>query len=271
MGRVVADDHLVAQPLDERPRYLRRDGRDQVDPVGRQRGRQDGHRLQVPPEAARLRVARHHVAVGEHVRAADLDHAAGAPGHVERGDQVAQQVVHGDRLHARVHPLRADHHRQPLGEVADHLERDAAGADHHRGAELRDRHAGLTQRLAGLLARAQVPREVGGGVAEAAEVDDAAHSGGGRGAAEGPRRGEVALVEALSPGHGVHQVVGDADSLQGGGERLRPQHVSRDDLHAREPSRGPAAAGGRGRARARACRRRGGAARAVRRRSRWRR
>ena len=42
-------------------------------------------------------------------------------------------------------------------------------------------------------------REVGGGVAEAAEVDDAGDAGLGGGAAEGPRRFEVALAVALSP------------------------------------------------------------------------
>ena len=84
-----------------------------------------------------------------------------------------QHVADGDRLDARVDPPRADHHGHALGEVADHLEREAAGADDHGGAELRDGHAGLAQRVAGLLPRAQVGREVGGRVAEAAEVDDA--------------------------------------------------------------------------------------------------
>ena len=89
-------------------------------------------------------------------------------------------------------------------------------ADHDGGAELRDRHAGLAQRLAGLLPRAQVLGEVGGGVAEAAEVDDAAARR--RAAAALPKAlaaAEVALAEALAPGHAVHQVVGDADAVQG--------------------------------------------------------
>ena len=271
MGRVVAHHRLVAQPLDERARDLRRDRRDQVDPVRRERRREHGHRLQVPRETAGVGVAEHHVAVGEHVRAADLHHPARARGHVEGRDQVLEEVVDGDGLHARVHPLRADHHRQTLGEVADHLERDAAGADHDGGAELRDRHAGLAQRLAGLLSRAQVSREVGGGVAEAAEVDDAAHAGLGGGAAEGPRRGEVTLVEALAPRHGVHEVVGHVR------RRPAPRRASRAAARRRwpplraAPSRVPAGAPGRARARARACRPRAAAAPDARRRSRWRR
>ena len=34
------------------------------------------------------------------------------------------------------HPARRDHHRQPVDQRADHLERGAAGADHDRGAQL---------------------------------------------------------------------------------------------------------------------------------------
>ena len=213
----------------------RRDRRDEVHPVRRQLRREHRHRLQVPPKTPSTRVAEHHLPVGEHVGAAHLDHATGALRHVERRHQVLQQVVDGDGLHARVHPLRADHHGDSLREVADHLERDAAGADDHGGTELGDRHARLAQRLTRLLARAQVLREVGGGVAEPSEVDDAAHAGVGRGAAEGPRRGQVALVEPLPPRHGVHEVVRDVDVFHHGAERLRAQHVAGDCLHARSP------------------------------------
>ena len=194
--RVVAHDDLAAEALDERPRDGRRDRRHEMDPVRRQHRSEHRHRLQAPAQTARLRVAEHHVAVGAHVGAADLDHAAGALRHVQGLHEVPQQVVHADGLHLRVHPLRADHHRQTLGEVADHLEGDAPGPHDDGGAELGDRHAGLTQRVAGLVARAQMVGDVGLGVAEAAEVDDAADAGVGGGAGEAPRRRDVALVEA---------------------------------------------------------------------------
>ncbi len=131
------------------------------------------------PQAARLGIAEHHLSVGEHIEATDLDDAArtAGSGYVERGDEISQQVIHGDGLDARVDPLWADHHRQTLGEIADHLERDAAGAYDHRRAELGDGHAGLAQSLARLLPRAQVLREVGGGIAEPAEIDQVAHAG----------------------------------------------------------------------------------------------
>ena len=55
-------------------------------------------------------------------------------------------------------------------------------------------------------------------------------AGRGRGAAEGPRRRQVALAIALASGHGVHEVVRDADAGQRRPERLGAQHVAGDDL-----------------------------------------
>ena len=81
------------------------------------------------------------------------------------------------------------------------------------------------RRRAGLLPRAQVAGELGGGVSEAAEVHEAADARPGGGAAEGPRRGNVAFAIALAPGHGVHEVVGDAHPGQRRLERLGMQHV----------------------------------------------
>ncbi len=90
--------------------------------------------------------------------------------------------------------LRADHDRQTLRQIAHHVERDAAGAHDDRGPELGDRHAGLLQSSAGLLARAQVAREVRSGIAEPAQVDETLHAGclGRRG--EGARRLKVELL-----------------------------------------------------------------------------
>ena len=269
MGRVVAHHRLVAQSLDEGARDLRRDRRDQVDPVRRERRREHGHRLQVPRETAGVGIAEHHLAVGEHVGAADLHHSSRARGRLEGGDQVLEEVVDGDGLHAREHPLRADHHRQTLGEVADHLERDAAGADHHGGAELGDRHAGLAQRLAGLLARAQVLREVGGGVAEAAQVDDAAHAGRRRrrGRRPSPPRGHARGTPRPSPW--------SARGSRPRRRRARLLPVSPAAARRRwprprgAPSHAPAGAPGRARARAPAGRPRAASAPGARRRSRW--
>ena len=136
----VADDHLVAQALDERPGDARGHRRDQAHPVRGEARREHRDRDHQPTQAAQPGVGPHHVAVREDVRAADLDD----PGHlgvVERAHEVVEHVADADRLAARAHPAGRDHHRQPLGEVAQDLERRAAGADDHRRPELGDRHA----------------------------------------------------------------------------------------------------------------------------------
>ena len=67
----------------------------------------------------------HHVAVGQDVRAADLDDCPYV-GLVERPDEVVEHVADPDRLAAGPHPAGRDHDRQPLRQVPQDLERRAA-------------------------------------------------------------------------------------------------------------------------------------------------
>ena len=67
-----------------------------------------------------------------------------------------------------------DHHRQPLGEVAQHLERRRSRAEHDRGPQHRGRHAGAEQDLGHLGARAQVRGELLALGLQRAEVDQPA-------------------------------------------------------------------------------------------------
>ena len=182
-----------------------------------------------------LRVPEHHLAVGEDVGAADLDDPTGACRGVEAGRKVLEHVADRDGLHARVDPARADHHRQTFGEIADHLERQAAGADDHGGAHLGHRDAAAAQRRACLLARAQVLGEVALRVAEAAEVDDAADAGSGRRRAELPRQPDVPLPIALRSLEAVDEVVRDVDPGQRLVESSPALHVAFDDLDLRGP------------------------------------
>ena len=80
-----------------------------------------------------------------------------------------------------------------------------------------------------------MPGQVGGGIAETAQVDDAPHACGGGGAAEGLRRRDVAVVEAAAAGHAVHQVVGDIDAGQGRVHAVAAQEVGARRLHRRRP------------------------------------
>ena len=102
----------------------------------------------------------HHVAVGEDVRPADVEPAADLGRHRRAADQVVQHVADGDRLDPGVQPARGDHHRQPVGEVAEHLEGRRAGADDDRGPQYGRRHSGGEQDLADLATGVQVRRQL---------------------------------------------------------------------------------------------------------------
>ncbi len=184
-----------------------------ADPEGRQPRTQRPHRDQPPPaQPGDARVPMHHLRVRDDVRPADVER----PVHVERehhrgGDQVAQHVPDRDRLDPVADPPRRDHDRQPLGEVAQHLERRRAGPDDDRRAQHDGRHAAVQQDAADLLAGAQVRR----GAARAAEVDDALHAG------RSGRLGELfrgAPVDVLEPAlaERVDQVVHHLDPVTGG-------------------------------------------------------
>ena len=97
-----------------------------------------------PRPAALAEHVGHHVeqvAVGHHVRAADLDLAAGRLGPLARLGQVLEHVGHGDRLGAVAQPGGRDHRRQALHEIAERPVGLALRADHHRRAEVGERRA----------------------------------------------------------------------------------------------------------------------------------
>ncbi len=117
-----------------------------------------------------------HLPVGHHLRPAGVERLADrrlVPGHP---GEIARDVVERDRLRRRAHPARRDHHRQPLDEAEDRLERSAALPDHHRRAKRRHRHAVRGEVLAGLATAAQVRGRIGVVAAQAAEVDDLPHT-----------------------------------------------------------------------------------------------
>ena len=154
LGETVGDDDVVSESLDEGAGYLGGNGGEPVHPIGGEARRENGDGNHSPAETAGVGVAQHQAAIGGDVCAADFDDAAFALGLVEGGDQVCEEVVDGDGLDAGVDPLGANHNRQAFGQVADHFEGDAAGADDDGGAEFGDGDAAFAQRLAGVLAGA---------------------------------------------------------------------------------------------------------------------
>ena len=75
--------------------------------------------------------------------------------------QVVQHVVDGDRLNLVAHPLRRRHHRQPVGQMADHLERRRPRADDDPRLQDHGLDARLEQDLADGCPRPQMSGQVG--------------------------------------------------------------------------------------------------------------
>ena len=234
-GGGVLDHHLGLQPVDERAHEPGLDGGDERDPVGGEAGREHGdlEDERRPATEDRGRPA-HHLTVGEDLGASDLD-LAGRVGVLAGVGERPHDVVDRDRLRARVDPARRHHQRQPLDEVAQHLERGAARPDHHRGAHVDELGHALGQQLRDLVARAQVERGVGPGRPEAAQVDDALDAGGARRLAEVDRGRAVALGEVVArvraAAHRVDQVVGGAHALERLGEPVALDGVALVQAH----------------------------------------
>ena len=92
------DDHLAGEPLDERAGDRRGDRGDEVDPVRRQPRAQHRGRDHPPFKAAHPGVTQHQLAVGHHVRPADLEAARGV-------DVVFGLAQQHRRDHVGHHPL----------------------------------------------------------------------------------------------------------------------------------------------------------------------
>ncbi len=226
---VLAADHLVPQRLGQRPRDGRRDGRDESHPEAGQAGGEDRHgHDETPVQPRHPRVPGHHVPVGEDVRPADVE----GPVHVVRqaraADQQPQHVPYGDGLDAGAHPAGRDHHREPFGQVAQHLEGGRARADDHGGTQDGGRHPGRQQHAAHFRPGPQVRGEpvLGhSGGRETAEIHDAPHTGCLRPFPEDAGRAAVGVLEVLAAAERVHQVVGHVDVPHRRGDRVRVRDI----------------------------------------------
>ena len=158
--------------------------------------------------------------------------------------EVLEDVLRGDRLGAVAQPGRRDHRRQALHEVAHDAVRLAAGADHHRGAEVGQRRALAAaapppSRRGCAGARTRAARRARRGRPRAPTPSSAAMR------AKPSRRLALALHEALAvaaAAHRVDEVVGDVDV------RCRRRAASRRRARRPRAARSPVApAPGRGR------------------------
>ncbi len=232
---VVTRGDVVLQAADERSRDVGRHGGHEPQPVRGQRRREHRHAQDARLASNRRAEPAHQVFVREVVGATRVVHPASGLVDVPDAHQVFEQVGERDGRGLRLHPLRREHERQVVDQVADHLVRGRAGPDDDAGADFRDRYRALPQPLAGLAAGHEM---LGVRVVrnQSAQIDDAAHARGSRRAREVFRGLQVEAAEIAPGSHRMDEVVGHVDAVQRRRERLRPQRVGLDDVHA-----GPAA------------------------------
>ena len=199
--------------------------------------RQQRHRQHQPSQAPLPSVFLHQVAVACAVRAADLEDLPLVVGQIERREQIGQQIIDADRLRFRADPPGADHHGQPLDERPDHFERNAAGSDHDRRAELDDRHAARSERLAGFETALEMLAQRAIVVREPAQVDDATHARTPCRVAKRPRGCDIGFLIVAVGTHRVHEVIRRVDASQCGTERSRVEQIGRHDFRRRRRAR----------------------------------
>jgi hypothetical protein len=228
---VVLDNHGVVQAADQGACDPRRYVRHQPDPVRGEPRREDGHRNdQRRPSGCDPGGPLEDLPVGEDLRAADLEGLARRRRHSEHADEVGDDVADGHGLTAGPNPAGRHHHREPLGELADHLEARGAVADDDRRPEGRQVERPLAEDVLDLAARAEVRREAVALLAETAQVDHPLDAGGVGGLDEVAGRAAVALGELAARLHRVDEVVGGLDALEGGLEAPRFEQVPLRDV-----------------------------------------
>ena len=120
---LVGNHHLVLERVDERPGDGDRQRGDEAYPQRRQTWGEDRYGGdEASRQAGDLGVGLHHSLIRENVGAADLDDMVILDRGTETGDEVLDDVADGDWLAQGPNPRRRDHHRQHLGQVAEHLE-----------------------------------------------------------------------------------------------------------------------------------------------------
>ena len=171
-------------------------------------------------------------------------------------NQVCDHITDGDRLGDRPDPPRGHHHRKPVDQAADQLERERPGADDDGGAEFDRRRTlrgedashlvtagqvGRKRVAAGPCAPAAAPAARMGGTRrtrEPSKVDDPPHPLPPGSVREVAGADAVPFLEVGPRPHGVDQIVGGVDPPQGCVERRRVECVAADDLgRRREPAR----------------------------------
>ena len=157
--RGVSHDDLVGHRVDERPAGGCVDVGDQGQPQGGQPGGEQRHGQDRERAVLDGGDAAQHGGVLQYLGSPGLEDPACRLGQGQHPEQVAHDVVDGDRLGAGCDPSGCDHGGQVLDELACQLPGNAAVADDDPGPDDGHRDAGRSEQLLDLAAAAQVCRQ----------------------------------------------------------------------------------------------------------------
>ena len=179
-------------------------------------------------------VSVHHLAVPQHVGAADVEGAVEVGGHARRPEEVVEDVAHGDRLDVVAHPARGGHVGEHVGQVPHHLERGRPGSDHDPRLEHDRGHPAAQQDVAHLDARTEVTRQLAVRM-QPAEVHDPSDAGARGLRGDDLRDLPVGVLEPAPGRHRVDEVVEDVDVRGRPGHGIRVRRIAGDDLDLAAP------------------------------------
>ena len=174
-GRSVVDYGFIPETLHQLAADPGVDGCDQAQPETGQPGRQNGNGNHLPAQASLKSILLHDVGIRSPFGSSDLNDAASFERGRERGEQVFDNVFHGNGLRHGADPARRQHEGQLLHERPDHLEGKASRADDDGGPEFNRGNAGTAENSSHLLPASKVAGEALA-AAQAAQVNDAPHT-----------------------------------------------------------------------------------------------
>ncbi len=228
---VFAGNDRIAQRFHEGLGNRLRHGSHDVHPVTRESRSEHGDRHDEPlAQSGNLGVAVHHLAVGEHFGSGDIETPVGSGGQVECGNEISQYVPHGDRCNFAVDPSRSHHGGQPLGEIAQHLERRTSRADDHARLQHDGRNGGVEENLTHFCAGSEMLRDLFGVRRnDSPEIDDPLHACV-RGCIGKIHRGNtIRFAEVTARPDGVHEVVHGVNPVDGLIKRASVEDVTLHD------------------------------------------
>ena len=234
--KVIANDHLIPESLDERACNHCGYRRNKMNPIGRELRSQHRHGDKPAVQTPDFRIESKHLTVGNDIGPADLQNPTGALRLTESFHEIVQHIADGDGLDTCINPAGTDHQGYPFGEIADHFKGEASRSDDHTGPKFRHRHTALPQDVSRVLSGAQVRGEVCGGIPQSAQIDNP------RDTVPFCRRSKIAgcllipFRKIRASCKAMYEVIGDRYSLHRSGKRLLLEDIPLGHLHLAPPT-----------------------------------